>query len=65
MFTATSSSASQSLCNEYSGIPKQQSDTAGMILIKGGSFIMGSDKGHKDIVTGNYEPFSEYASIPS
>jgi len=51
--------ASESLCNTYKGIPKDKSVTAGMVLIKGGTFIMGNNKGHKDKTTGNHEPFLE------
>jgi len=31
-------------CAAYSGLPAEKGDTAGMVLIKGGTFVMGSDR---------------------
>lgn len=64
LFCVTSSSVAQyknneGLCDDYKGSPKGKGKTAGMVRVKGGTFIMGNDKGHKDKATGNYDPFFE------
>ena len=58
-FTLTDTAVSHSFCREYNGIPDGPESTGGMVWVKPGSFIMGNDKGHKDLTTGNYQPFPE------
>ena len=31
-------------CTAYSGLPAEEGDTAGMVFIRGGSFVMGSER---------------------
>jgi formylglycine-generating enzyme len=31
-------------CAAYSGLPSEDNDTAGMVLIRGGTFVMGSER---------------------
>src|SRR5215467_13635476 len=31
-------------CAAYSGLPSEDSDTAGMVFIRGGNFVMGSER---------------------
>src|SRR5262245_28049453 len=31
-------------CAAYSGVPTQDNDTAGMVFIRGGTFVMGSER---------------------
>lgn len=64
VFCVASSSVAQNsnteqLCDAYKGVPIGKGNTTGMVRIKGGTFMMGNDKGHKDSATGNYEPFTE------
>jgi len=47
------------LCDNYKGAPQGKDKTAGMVRVKGGTFVMGNDKGHKDTASGNYQPFFE------
>ena len=44
---------------KYKGIPEYTKNTAGMVWLEPGGFVMGNDNGHKDIATGYYEPFDE------
>ena len=58
-FATSAHNSQQIFCADYTGLPKTDSVTAGMIWVKPGNFIMGNDKGHKDKVSGKYEPFLE------
>src|SRR5262245_5882855 len=44
--SAQSDSAASGIgsCAAYSGLPSEDSDTAGMVFIRGGTFVMGSER---------------------
>jgi formylglycine-generating enzyme len=44
----SSASSAQPSCSSYSGLPQEEGDKAGMVLVGGGSFVMGSDRQHPE-----------------
>jgi len=58
-FLKTHTTNSQTLCQDYNGIPNGPEKTAGMMWIQAGNFVMGNNKGHKDQESSHYQPFPE------
>lgn len=47
------------LCESYNGMPNSKDKHGGMVFIKGGTFTMGNNHGHKDHHSGKFEVFQE------